>query len=134
MLTRPLSQTSRSLRQAQEPTRAVAPVKPYESLLPKPRGQYRHDSRRLLRSSSGVIDGSVLTAVGELVMFCVIAQIPSIVEAAKNGKSIRVKKGDFSAEVSSSEDYDIQLTRNYYIVIPFVLHSFEGLAFSIFRE
>lgn len=52
----------------------------------------------------GVIDGSVLTAVGELVMFCVIAQIPSIVEAAKNGKSIRVKKGDFSAEVSSSED------------------------------
>ena len=55
----------------------------------------------------GVIDGSVLTAVGELVMFSVIAQVPSIIEAAKNGKSIRVKKGDFSAEVNSSEDKDI---------------------------
>ena len=52
----------------------------------------------------GVIDGSVLTAVGELVMFSVIAQVPSIIEAAKNGKSIRLKKGDFSAEVNSSED------------------------------
>ena len=50
---------------------------------------------------TGVIDGSVLTAVGELVMF---SEVPSIIEAAKNGKSIRVKKGDFSAEVSSSED------------------------------
>ena len=55
----------------------------------------------------GVIDGSVLTAVGELVIFSVIAQVPSIIEAAKNGKSIRVKKGDFSAEVNSSEDKDI---------------------------
>lgn len=55
----------------------------------------------------GVIDGSVLTAVGELVMFSVIAQVPSIIEAAKNGKSIRLKKGDFSAEVNSSEDKDI---------------------------
>lgn len=53
---------------------------------------------------TGVIDGSVLSAVGELIMFCVIAQVPSIVEAAKNGKSIRLQKGDFSAEVSSSED------------------------------
>ena len=56
---------------------------------------------------TGVIDGSVLTAVGELVIFSVIAQVPSIIEAAKNGKSIRVKKGDFSAEVNSSEDKDI---------------------------
>jgi len=49
----------------------------------------------------GVIDGSVLTAVGELLMFAVLAQIPSIIDSAKNGKSIRLKKGDFTAEVSS---------------------------------
>lgn len=50
---------------------------------------------------TGVIDGSVLTAVGELLMFAVLAQIPSMIDSAKNGKSIRLKKGDFSAEVSS---------------------------------
>ena len=52
----------------------------------------------------GIIDGSVLTAVGELLMFGVLAQLPSLIEAAKNGKSIKVTKGDFTAEVSSSEN------------------------------
>lgn len=51
----------------------------------------------------GVIDGSVLTAVGELLMFCALAQVPRIIDAAKNGKSIRLQKGDFSAEVSSTQ-------------------------------
>lgn len=51
----------------------------------------------------GIIDGSVLTAVGLLLMFALLAQIPRIIEEARNGKSIKVKKGDFSAEVSSSE-------------------------------
>lgn len=51
----------------------------------------------------GVIDGSVLTAVGELLMFCAIAQIPRIVDSARNGKSIRLQKGDFTAEVSSEK-------------------------------
>ena len=51
----------------------------------------------------GIIDGSVLTAVGELLMFGVMAQVPHLIEAAKNGKSIRLQKGDFSAEVSSKE-------------------------------
>ena len=51
----------------------------------------------------GIIDGSVLTAVGLLFMFALLAQIPRIIEEARNGKSIKVKKGDFSAEVSSSE-------------------------------
>lgn len=46
----------------------------------------------------GVIDGSVLTAVGELLMFTVIARIP---EAIKAGKSVKISKGDFTAEVSS---------------------------------
>ena len=52
----------------------------------------------------GIIDSSVLTAVGELLMFGVMAQLPHLIEAAKNGKSIRLQKGDFSAEVSSKEE------------------------------
>ena len=34
----------------------------------------------------GVIDGSVLTAVGLLLMFGVIAQIPTILNAVREGK------------------------------------------------
>lgn len=52
----------------------------------------------------GIIDGSVLTAVGELLMFGVLAQIPSILDAVRNGKSIKVTKGDSSIEVSSPQD------------------------------
>ena len=52
----------------------------------------------------GIIDGSVLTAVGLLLMFGVLAQVPALIEAAQHGKSIKLTKGDFSAEVSSSED------------------------------
>jgi len=44
----------------------------------------------------GVIDGSVLSAVGLLLMFAAIARIP---DAIKAGRSIKVSKGDFSAEV-----------------------------------
>lgn len=43
----------------------------------------------------GVIDGSVLTAVGLLLMFAALAQVPSIINAARNGKSIKLSKGDF---------------------------------------
>ena len=52
----------------------------------------------------GIIDGSVLTAVGELLMFGVLAQLPALIDAAKNGKSVKISKGDFTAEVSSSEN------------------------------
>ena len=51
----------------------------------------------------GVIDGSVITSVGLLLMFAVVAQIPDILQAVKEGKSIKLSKGDFSAEVTSSE-------------------------------
>ena len=50
---------------------------------------------------SGISKGSVLTAVGELLMFGVLAQVPHLLDAAKNGKSVKISKGDFSAEVSS---------------------------------
>lgn len=49
----------------------------------------------------GVIDGSVLTAVGLLLMFSVIAKIP---EAIKAGKSIKLQRGDTSIEVTSARN------------------------------
>lgn len=49
----------------------------------------------------GVIDSSVLTAVGMLLAFAILAQVPTLIEATKGGKTIRLQKGDFSAEVSS---------------------------------
>lgn len=52
----------------------------------------------------GIIDGSVLTAVGELLMFSVLAQVPALIDAAKNGKSVKISKGDFTAEVTSSDE------------------------------
>ena len=52
----------------------------------------------------GIIDGSVLSAVGELLMFGVLAQLPALIDAAKNGKSIKLTKGDSSIEVSSPQD------------------------------
>ena len=52
----------------------------------------------------GVIDGSVLTAVGMLLTFAILAQVPTLIEAAKAGKTIRLQKGDFSAEVSSDAE------------------------------
>ena len=53
---------------------------------------------------NGIIDSSVLTAVGELLMFGVMAQVPALISAAKNGKSIKLTKGDSSIEVSSPQD------------------------------
>lgn len=37
-------------------------------------------------------------------MFATLAQVPTIVEAARNGKSIKLTKGDSSIEVSSAQD------------------------------
>ncbi|MGM9759592.1 MAG: hypothetical protein ACI30I_05690 [Parabacteroides sp.] len=49
----------------------------------------------------GVIDGSVLTAVGLLLLFGVVARIP---EAIKAGRTVKISKGDFSAEVHASDE------------------------------
>lgn len=46
----------------------------------------------------GVIDESVLTAVGLLLMFSVVAKFP---EAIRAGRNIKISKGDFSAEIDS---------------------------------
>lgn len=52
----------------------------------------------------GIIDGSVLTAVGELLAFATLAQVPRLIESARNGRSIKFSKGDFSAEVKSESE------------------------------
>ena len=49
---------------------------------------------------TGIIDGSVLTAVGLLLMFGVVARVPEVIKA---GRSVRISKGDFSAEVHAAD-------------------------------
>ena len=46
----------------------------------------------------GSIDGSVLTAVGLLILFSFIEKLP---EAIAAGRSVKIQKGDTSLEVSS---------------------------------
>ena len=48
----------------------------------------------------GQIDGSVLTAVGMLVLFATVEKMP---EAIKAGRSIKVQKGNFCAEIEASD-------------------------------
>ena len=48
----------------------------------------------------GVIDGSVLKAVGLLLMFAVVEKIPEVIKA---GRSVKIQKGDFSAEIEAEE-------------------------------
>ena len=52
---------------------------------------------------TGVIDGSVLTAVGLLLMFSVIERIP---DAIKAGKSVKISKGDSFVEITTGHDLD----------------------------
>ena len=47
-----------------------------------------------------MLDGSVLSAVGLLLMFATIDKIP---EAIKEGRNLKIQQGDFSAQVSSSD-------------------------------
>ena len=49
----------------------------------------------------GEIDGSVLSAVGLLLMFATIDKIP---EAVKAGKSIKIQKGDLELEVTKDQE------------------------------
>ena len=49
----------------------------------------------------GVIDGWVLTAVGELFAFGALAQLPHLVSM---GKEVHIKHGDTSVSVGDGED------------------------------
>lgn len=48
----------------------------------------------------GVIDGSVLTAVGLLLLFATVEKIP---EAVKAGRNLKIQKGDFEINVGSED-------------------------------
>ena len=50
----------------------------------------------------GVIDGSLLTAVGLLLAFATLAQVPLLIEAAQSGRTIRLQKGDLTISAISS--------------------------------
>lgn len=52
----------------------------------------------------GKIDQSVIKAVGEIVVLIVVAQIPTTIEAFKDGGSVKISKGDASLEISKNEN------------------------------
>ena len=49
---------------------------------------------------TGSIDGSVLTAVGLLLLFSFVEKLP---EAIAAGKSVKISKGDASLEVTTKD-------------------------------
>lgn len=48
----------------------------------------------------GIIDGSVLTAVGELFAFAALSQVPDLVQVIREGRRFTISKGDFKMGVS----------------------------------
>lgn len=53
---------------------------------------------------TGVIDSSVLMAVGELGIFSTISKIPDFIKALKNGASMTVTKGETTIEIEGPEE------------------------------
>lgn len=49
---------------------------------------------------TGIIDGSVLTAVGELFAFATLAQLPSMI----NGRSVELKHGNTSLSIGDDDE------------------------------
>lgn len=54
----------------------------------------------------GIIDGSVLTAVGMLLVYAALAQVPDILEAVRDGQRIKLRKGDFEATLEQQVTND----------------------------
>lgn len=52
---------------------------------------------------TGVIDPSVLIAVGELGFFSTISKIPDFVKALKGGAEIEIKKGENTIHLTGAE-------------------------------
>lgn len=53
---------------------------------------------------TGIIDPSVLAAVGEIFAFATLYKLPDIISSVKDGKSVKVSSGDVSVEVSSEKE------------------------------
>lgn len=52
---------------------------------------------------TGVIDASVLIAVGELGFFSTVSKIPDFVKALKGGAEIEIKKGENTIHLTGAE-------------------------------
>lgn len=52
----------------------------------------------------GIIDGSILTAVGELLAFAVIFRLPNMIKSIKDGKSITYHHNNTDVTISSEKD------------------------------
>lgn len=52
----------------------------------------------------GVIDNSVLVAIGELGFICTVTKIPDFIKALKNGASIEIEKGDSKIKIEGAEN------------------------------
>lgn len=52
---------------------------------------------------TGVIDSSVLIAVGELGFFSTVSKIPDFVKALKGGAEIEIKKGENTIHLTGAE-------------------------------
>lgn len=53
---------------------------------------------------TGVIDSSVLAAVGEIFAFAALYKIPEIVQSVRNGKSLTLKHGETEVTVESKNE------------------------------
>lgn len=52
----------------------------------------------------GVIDGSVLTAIGEIGIFTTLCRIPDMIREIKHGKSLEIHRGDTTVKIESEDD------------------------------
>lgn len=53
---------------------------------------------------TGVIDNSVIAAVGELAAFAAIGQIPHLFYIVRQGGSVKIGKGDMSVEIQGDDN------------------------------
>lgn len=51
----------------------------------------------------GIIDPSVLAAIGEIGIFTTLCRIPDIIREVNNGKSVEVRSGNMSVRVEDKE-------------------------------
>lgn len=60
----------------------------------------------------GVLDGSVLLGVSELLAFTVVFKIPNMIKSIKDGKSIKIHHNDTEIEVNSDKDCECKKDGN----------------------
>lgn len=57
---------------------------------------------------TGVIDSSVLIAVGELGFFSTVSKIPDFIKALKGGAEIEIKKGESTIHLTGAEAAEVE--------------------------